>query len=173
MICNTHDRAFTPKATSSPTESGEATIYTALIWHATFHIATNHIYTRIMSSPPLTGTETLLLDDTLVQWYSKIPEYLEAYPKADTIHWLRFGQYKMAWRYHNLRIILHRRVFLERALRRSLLIDYTATSDDLIDAKCESACMDSAAATIFSIKEFFDNCVGKPSRLASWYGLYV
>ncbi|OXB34280.1 nuclear protein [Cryptococcus neoformans] len=175
MVHNVHDRAFTPAARLPPVEVNEPTIYTALINQASFHASTNRIYTRVMSSPAPSATETLALDSDLLGWYATVPEHL--HPQNDPVspHWLDFAQYKMFWRYCNLRIILHRRAFLERALKALPLwvTDEDIEGDDntVAEIKCTRLCQYNASDTIHSMSRFF-SMRQRMSRLESWYGLH-
>lgn len=175
MVHNVHDRAFTPAARLPPVEVNEPTIYTALINQASFHASTNRIYTRVMSSPTPSATETLALDSDLLGWYATVPEHLHPQNEPVSPHWLEFAQYKMFWRYCNLRIILHRRAFLERALKALplWLTDEDIEDDDntVAEIKCTRLCQYNASDTIHSMSRFF-SMHQRMSRLESWYGLH-
>ncbi|AFR98143.2 nuclear protein [Cryptococcus neoformans C23] len=175
MVHNVHDRAFTPAARLPPVEVNEPTIYTALINQASFHASTNRIYTRVMSSPAPSATETLALDSDLLGWYATVPEHLHPQNEPVSPHWLDFAQYKMFWRYCNLRIILHRRAFLERALKALPLwvTDEDIEGDDntVAEIKCTRLCQYNASDTIHSMSRFF-SMRQRMSRLESWYGLH-
>ncbi|KIR55195.1 nuclear protein [Cryptococcus gattii Ru294] len=176
MVHNVHDRAFTPAARLPPVEVNEPTIYTALINQASFHASTNRIYTRVMSSPAPSATETLALDSDLLSWYATVPEHLHPHNEPVSPHWLDFAQYKMFWRYCNLRIILHRRAFLERALKALPLspTDEEIEGEDdstVAEIKCTRLCQDNASDTIHSMSRFF-SMRQQMSRLESWYGLH-
>lgn len=126
-----------------------------------------------MSIPAPTATECLAFDSQMEEWFKTIPDYLRPNMLSTQPRWLRFGQYKMLWRYCNLRIILHRRMFLERALKGLPLwqdagettVEMRATMD------CCRLCQCNATETINSIGEFFSSKSGNFSRLEGWYGL--
>lgn len=128
-----------------------------------------------MSSPATSATETLALDSDLLSWYATVPEHLHPHNEPVSPHWLDFAQYKMFWRYCNLRIILHRRAFLERALKALPLspTDEEIEGEDdstVAEIKCTRLCQDNASDTIHSMSRFF-SMRQQMSRLESWYGL--
>ncbi|WWC70453.1 uncharacterized protein I206_104404 [Kwoniella pini CBS 10737] len=176
MVHNVHDKSFTPNAKEAPVEVSEPTIYSAIIWHARFIQETTHIYAKIQCTAPApTAIECLQMDYELEEWSKSIPEYLR--PSLSNIYpsWLRFAQHKMFWRYCNFRIILHRRLFLERALRGlPLWQDDIPIEEGMLEAEmdCCKRCQNSAAETINSINDFFQNKPGKENRLEDWYGLH-
>lgn len=151
-------------------QSAEATIYSALIQQASFHAFTNRIYSRIMSTPAPTAAESLTLDADLVRWYDSVPQYLRPTLFPTIPHWLGSAQHKVFWRHCNLRIILHRRAFLERALKGLSLWSDDKGSAVTAEEECTRLCLSSAADTIRSIHQF---TMSRPraSRLECWYAL--
>ncbi|GAA5987742.1 hypothetical protein JCM10908_007194 [Rhodotorula pacifica] len=151
MVHNVSDRAFPPSATSVPPPSPEPTMYTSLIHQASFHRLGNQWKAGLPS------------------WMHPTPEAGQAYPRFS------FSAHKLFWRYSNLRIILHRRAFLERALKGAPLAPLPglteAAATDL-DAACASLCLQSAADTISAIHQFLSSHRGGPNRLEWWYGLH-
>nr|XP_019043141.1 hypothetical protein I302_08852 [Kwoniella bestiolae CBS 10118]OCF22071.1 hypothetical protein I302_08852 [Kwoniella bestiolae CBS 10118] len=176
MPHNIHDKLFTPTAKETPIEVSGPTIYSGIILHAQFQHETNHIYAKIQCTAPApTAIECLEMDQRLEDWSKSIPEYLRPDLSSNYPHWLRFGQHKMVWRYCNLRIILHRRLFLERALRGlPLWVDDAQAMEGMVEAEmeCCKRCQDNAAETITSINDFFRNKSGRENRLEEWYGLH-
>ncbi|WVQ68685.1 uncharacterized protein L199_006894 [Kwoniella botswanensis] len=187
---NVHDMLFTPTAKEAPIEIDEPTIYSSIILHARFQQETNLIYAKIQStSPAPTAVEFLEMDHQLEEWSKTIPRYLRPSLSSNYPHWLRFGQHKMFWRYCNFRIILHRRMFLERALRGLPLWQDdlpisagtgtgtghgTGTVEGMLEAEmdCCMRCQNNAAETITSISDFFQAKPGQENRLEEWYGLH-
>ncbi|WWC89566.1 uncharacterized protein L201_004490 [Kwoniella dendrophila CBS 6074] len=197
MVHNVHDKSFTPAATHAPIEVAEPTVYSTIIWASHFHMNTNHIYQKIMSMPAPTSYECLKLDYELDEWSKLIPDYFQpANTNSTKEHWLRFGSYKMLWRFYNLKILLHRRMFLDRALRGLPLWsesqppststnssntnirrgrgdgDEDINEDDTDEMNCCKRCQNSASETINSIEEFFKIRLGSENRLEAWYGLH-
>ncbi|GFZ51225.1 hypothetical protein JCM24511_08983 [Saitozyma sp. JCM 24511] len=174
---NIPDRLFTPSATSVPPASTEPTIYSSLTYQANFHLLSNRIYSRVISSPPPSSSETLELDTELQTFFSDLPSWMTPFPEDGgpvRSTSLEFSAQKHFWRYCNLRIILHRRAFLERVLRGQPLCDAGPGVDpnSLIwhDVRCSQLCLESAGDSIRAIHRFFS---GRWSnRLESWYGLH-
>lgn len=145
-------------------------MYTSLIHQSSFHTVGNDCYTRTISSPPPSSTDILALDSKLQLWYSSLPEWIKPY--SPTYPWLSFSAQKLFWRYSNLRIILHRRAFLERALKGLSLwtgaLEGQKTAQEP-EALCSDMCLQSASASILAINHFFKTRT--PNRLEWWYGL--
>lgn len=172
-VHNVVDRAFTALATAIPPASPTPTMYTSLIHQSAFHIVGNDCYTRAISTPPPTSAETLQLDLRLESWYSSLPEHIKDSSASES--WLSFAAQKLFWRYSNLRIILHRRAFLERALKKApLWLDddsYLGLDPDTqAEALSAKLCLQTARATIVSINDFFQTRT--PNRLEQWYALH-
>ncbi|KAL1406806.1 hypothetical protein Q8F55_006213 [Vanrija albida] len=173
MIHNVQDRDFTPSAPAVPPASSDTTIYTSLIYQASFHLCANRIYERVISTPPPSGEEVLELDHDIRQWHATIPKWF-ASPVTHDDHfretpWLHFSAHKLFWRYCNLRIILHRRAFLERALQR-LPLSAIHTGQEELEHTLSSYCLQSAMDTIYDIHDFFKG--RKLNTLEKWYGLH-
>src|SRR4051794_15489417 len=147
-----HPQAFTPSARSVPPAALEPTIYSSLINQASFHVVGNQCYNRIISSPPPTSEEILALDSQLQIWHSSLPHWFQpSRYSAKDYPSLNFAAQKLFWRYCNLRIILYRRPFIERALRGlplwSGITEGTVpqpTTTLEYEAQCAELCLQSA-----------------------------
>jgi len=125
------------------------------------------------TTPMLSAIDTLKLDGEMQMWYSTLPSY--AYPQAVSSEepWLTFAQYKMKWRYLNLRTILHRRLFLERAIQGMSLAranDIAHVREEADAITCCQLCQDCASEVIDSTAQFFA-INPNYSRLEGWYAL--
>jgi transcriptional regulatory protein GAL4 len=163
-------KSLTPQTTVLPDEIPHPTSYTGLISQSLFHLATNRLHHRLISTPyPLAG-ELLSLNQTIESWEDSIPSYFQLDSLA--IHAneaFLFSRYRLSWRSWNLQIILFRPVVLQLAARRKQSISNSApeTNEELA---CREKCIQSAMATINSISDFVAN--GMVSRLSTWYMLY-
>ncbi|KAI5478756.1 nuclear protein [Pseudohyphozyma bogoriensis] len=176
MVHNVSDRAFTPSTPSVPPASTEPTMYTSIMYQSSFHRVSNACYNAVISTSPVQSVhQTLALDAELQRWHSTLPDWMRH--DSETYPGLRFSKQKLFWRYENLRIILHRRAFLERAMKGlALWMGLTDVSaEDLgvsteLDLYCSEVCLQSASATISTIHHF---CATRPSsRLECWYALH-
>lgn len=163
-------QSLTPATRQPPPEMEIPTIYSALRYNSSFHAHTNALYTRFMASPSPAPSETLSIDDAILQWYETVPAWMHPVAQADSPHWLLLGQYKLFWRYSNLRMILHRRCFLERALTGGPLWHVTNSSDNEEQLKSCRLCLSMAADTITSIAEY-SSARAQLSPLERWYAL--
>lgn len=174
MVHNVQDRDFTPSSPAVPPASRETTAYSSLIYQASFTLVGNRCYTRVISTPPPGAEEVLALDADLRHSYAGVPAWMSAAATAamftDT-PWLYFSAHKLFWRYCNLRIILARRAFLERALKRlPLSTRGSPTGGDVAaDHILSGICLQCATDTIYDIDGFFKG--RSPNALEKWYAL--
>lgn len=171
MVHNVQDRDFTPSSPAIPPAAHEPTIYTSLIYQGSFHCVGNRCYGRVISTPPPSTEEVYELDQDLQHWYDSVPKWMTAHVAASAVKdtpWIYFSAHKLFWRYNNLRIILHRRAFLERALKRLPLCRPT-TPDQELEHTFASICLQCAMETIYDIHEFFHAGVLTP--IEQWYAL--
>ena len=165
-VRNVWDRSFPPSSKCPPAPADEPTIYSSLLHQSSFHVLGNKCYNRTISSPAPSPAEALLLDQELQQWHQRLPTYLRTDQAADsgTSPWLAFSAQKLFWRYSNLRIILGRRSFLERALKSSTM----SVTDDP-DSRSASICLTAALETVRAISYFCSTHIS--NRLEKWYQL--
>lgn len=156
---------FPPSAKLVPLPLQEPTIYSSLIQQALFHDIGNKCYNRVISSPPPSSTEALTLDYNLRQWHEQLPAYLQVTEsRTAQTPWLVFSAHKLFWRYCNLRIIIGRRAFLEKALNSAPNIPF-----DEADTQSAAICLEAALDSIRAISLFCDNHLA--NRLERWYEL--
>lgn len=173
-VRNVWDRSFPPSSRSPPAPIDDPTIYSSLVHQSAFHFIGNKCYNRTISSPAPSSAEALLLDQELQEWNRRLPPYLrvDGSPTAaagQNPPWLAFSAQKLFWRYCNLRIIIGRRAFLERALKSSALSSVGAGDDP--DSRSAAICLTAALDSIRAINAFC--AVHVSNRLERWYQLYV
>ena len=170
---NVHDRTFTPSANRTPLPVTQPTIYCTVLYQNTLHLTSQRIYQRVLSSSPPSLQEIAEMDAELVAWLGHLPDWMTiASITPDQPQWLQFSVHKLFWRYCNLRIILHRRAFLERALTGKPLVansDLGLVGSDP-DSSSALSCLRASMDTIDAVRDFFQ--VEPPSRLQTWYGLH-
>nr|AAO00820.1 Unknown protein [Arabidopsis thaliana] len=182
QVRNIHEDELTPTTTALPDESLGPTIYSGLIAQARFHILTNSVYQRLISSPSLTPEDTLKLQQPIEEWYNGLPSYLQhpqmplsvqpTNPDPDSLALVRN---RLLWRNWNLTILIHRPILLRWASRRwAPLSGMPGTPDagteDPCETECRVRCLQNARLTISSISEYMDNYIC--TRLGAWYMLY-
>lgn len=167
-VRNVWDRSFPPSSKCPPAPIDEPTIYSSLLHQSSFHVVGNKCYNQTISSPAPSAAEALLLDHELQEWHRQLPLYLRTDQSVpvDSPPWLTFSAQKLFWRYNNLRIIVGRRSFLERALKGSTM----SVAEDP-DSRSASICLVAALETIHAISRFCSTHVS--NRLEKWYQLQV
>lgn len=169
-VCNVQDRDFTRKSVTPPEPTRNATVYTSLVWQSSFCTIGNRCYDRVIASPPPTAEECLELDQELRQWHAKVPQWMTRTATMDMFDdtpWVYFSAHKLYWRYCNLRIILHRRPFLDRALKGQSITDMSAPTT--LEQSFAMECLQAALDTITDIHMFM--LAGEHTRLEVWYAL--
>lgn len=180
-------QALTPATTTLPSESTGPTLYSGLIAQARFHLLTNGVYQRLISSPSITPEETLNLQKPMEEWYNGLPSYLHyplqplaippTQPDPDNLALVRN---RLLWRNWNLLILIYRPILLRWAARRwaphggssdGSSVSSEGGSEDPCETECRMRCLQNARLTIVSISEYMDNHVC--TRLGAWYMLYV
>jgi hypothetical protein len=127
-------------------------------------MATNRIYTRVISKPFPTAKELLALDDTIIsEWLSNLSPYFNQHafipPKYS------FSHAVMMWRYRNLRIIMYRPFVIRKALYAR-----DGRSDESLEGlQAYERCLEEAKSTITAISEYWT--MNEHTRVAAWYAL--
>ncbi|KAK5116030.1 hypothetical protein LTR62_000486 [Meristemomyces frigidus] len=161
---NIDDRDLTNVSTSLPMAREGFTTYSAVAIQARFHMATNEIYSKIISVHFPRAAELIRLDD------EKIETWRSTWLKDDmeVPHRYRLSRSIMEWRYRNFRIIMYR-PFVVRFVLQQLTENSGLTFDQAMLTAVER-CLTEARITIASIHDYWStsahNCLG------SWYGLY-
>jgi transcriptional regulatory protein GAL4 len=137
-------------------------------------MAGNALYTTVISHASALSKDVLELDAKLRHAYSGVPAWMSAAatPQMFTdTPWLYFSAHKLFWRFCNLRIIMARRAFLERALKR-LPLSTRGTppgNEPPADYILSDVCLSCATDSIDDINRFFKDRI--PNALEKWYGL--
>jgi transcriptional regulatory protein GAL4 len=163
-------KSLTPDTHILPDEIEFPTAYTGLISQSLFHLATNSLHHRLISTPYPLPEELLSLNQVIETWETSIPSYFQlSSPIVHANEAFLFARYRLMWRSWNLQIILFRPIVLQLAARRKQpeANHVSETSEELV---CREKCIQSARATITSIADFV--ATGMVSRLSTWYMLY-
>lgn len=144
-----------------------------MIAQTKFHLLTNSVYQRLISSPSLTPEETLSLQKPMEEWYNDLPDYLKQQPMLATSpesESLALVRRRLMWRDWNLRTLIYRPILLRWAARK-----WTPTAqaehEDPLESECRMLCLRNARLSIASISDYMDNYIC--TRLGAWYMLYV
>lgn len=143
-----------------------------MIAQTQFHLLTNSVYQRLISSPSLTPEETLNLQKPMEEWYANLPDYLKQQPTISTnpeSESLALVRRRLMWRDWNLRTLIYRPILLRWAARK-WTPTAQAENEDPLESECRTLCLRNARLSIASISEYMDNYVC--TRLGAWYMLY-
>jgi transcriptional regulatory protein GAL4 len=163
-------KSLTPQTTILPDEILYPTAYTGLVSQSLFHLATNNLHHRLISTPYPLPEELLRLNQTIESWENSIPPYFQlGSPTFHSNEAFLFARYRLSWRSWNLQIILFRPVVLQLAARRKQS-EPSSVPDTDEELACREKCIQSARAAINSISDFV--ATGMVSRLSTWYMLY-
>jgi hypothetical protein len=128
---------------------------------STFCAIATKIQDRLVESPLLPHAETAAYDAQILKWFEELPSILsnQEEPCPEFLHRVRFI---MKWRFHNIRIVLHRPVLLTTALRRCTWATLTAEERIAIE-KCRTV-----ANT--TIEEISRDCM--PDLISGWNAVW-
>ncbi|PPJ56309.1 hypothetical protein CBER1_00716 [Cercospora berteroae] len=161
---NIDDRDLTHASLSLPPPKKGLTPYSAVASQARFHLATNDIYARIISSDFPSATELLQLDKERIEtWHSIWSDDAMNIPER-----YRLPRMIMNWRFRNFRIIMFRFHLIKHVLR-SREVGPQPTNDPATQEVIDR-CLTEAEASIASIHGYWHNA--EHNVMASWYGLY-
>ena len=121
------------------------------------------IQDRLAEIPLLPPEETRRFDNELKNWRSSLPPLLRASePCPERIVTPRAV---MSWRYHNLRLVLHRPLLLNNALRSSLEQDELPSEDEM---RSVFTCRQIAVDTIDDIYKQW-----RPTQISGWNSCWL
>ncbi|KAL4890120.1 hypothetical protein BDV59DRAFT_185293 [Aspergillus ambiguus] len=167
---NAHDSDITAGTKSTPDPAQETTIYTHLRAQATFHRATNHIYSKIITLPFPSALEMMQLDDQCIgKWLEELPPFFQEEaiqpPKFRLCHAI------LRWRYRNFRLLMYRPFLVGRLMARIERgpEDTQAWGDAHVGVAIER-CLNTAREEIQLISTFWKH--EERTMMACWYGLY-
>lgn len=149
-----------------PVESAYTTMYTAVRTQVTFHLATNPIYTRVITVPFPSPKEVLALDEQrIVPWLQGLPAW---YSESITVPpQYALGHAIMMWRYRNLRLIMYRPFVIRRSLKsRTESIPFIIPENE---EEAYKRCLHEASTSITMISNFWSS--HPHTKLAAWYAL--
>ncbi|GJC84766.1 hypothetical protein ColLi_07604 [Colletotrichum liriopes] len=151
-----------------PAEVDEPTLYSGMKIQSDFHIHTNFISNRLLSSSGVSPENALSMDATLTKWAESLPTYFHPNydgPIAESS--FLFTRSRLWWRFWNLKIILFRQLLLQRAVDKGKgTVPFNTTS---VDERCRSVAVHAATATIESIDYYTKH--GVMNRLVTWYSM--
>lgn len=168
-VLNIADEDLVPITEELPQERSEPTFYSSLIAQSRFHVISNAISDRLLSSPVISPSEALTLNAVLDSWAASLPWYFQLdQPTCLPYDWYLFARQRCWWRYWNLVILLTRPYLLSWAMRR---IGSDLTSEDSPDEqKCRKICIDSAHKTLVTANAYVRGT--NMTRLMDWYTLF-
>ncbi|KAF1348352.1 hypothetical protein EJ07DRAFT_169615 [Lizonia empirigonia] len=128
---------------------------------STFCAIATKIQDRLVESPLLPHAETAAYDAQILNWHEELPSVLsnQEEPCPEFLQRVRFI---MKWRFHNIRIVLHRPVLLTTALRRCNWASLTADEKIAVE-KCRTM------ASI-TIEEISRDCM--PDLISGWNAVW-
>lgn len=157
---------LTANSKTYPKNRDSVTPYTSVRFQAQFHVATNRIYSRVISKPFPTAEELVRLEAELLgPWIARLPEWFT----EDSVVEARFSlaHAVMQWRYRNFRIIMYRPFVIRMALASRN--DRAINGAPEADLKAYKQCLEDAGVTIESISKYW--AIKAHNRLAAWYAL--
>lgn len=158
-------KELTPNSLSYPPETHDITPYSAVRIQASFHLATNYIYTRVIGKPLPSAEELVELDKERIEpWLKEIPA---CFTEAATVPpKYTFAHVGLSWRYRNFRIIMYRPFVIRKAFRAR---DGRPDEDSPASLHAYKSCLADAKYTITSISNYWST--NEHTRMAAWYGL--
>ncbi|OQE09014.1 hypothetical protein PENFLA_c116G07964 [Penicillium flavigenum] len=167
---NIHESSITPGTQVVPSPVPETTVYTHLRAQATFHLKTNIIYSKIISTPLPSASEIIELDNLVIgEWLHSLPPFFN----EDAIQSTRFTLCHaiLKWRYRNLRILMYRPFLVGRLMLGSEIgLSGTGDKDDPHVELAIQRCLDAAKESVELISSFWAQ--DQKTTMACWYGLY-
>ncbi|KAL4929748.1 transcription factor domain-containing protein [Aspergillus undulatus] len=169
---NAHDSDITSQTRTLPPPAQESTIYTHLLAQAKFHLATSHIYSKIISHPLPPAVELLQLDDQFITgWLNDLPPYFSEsapqHPKFALAHAI------LRWRYRNFRILMYRPFLVGQLMSRA---QRNPTAQGSIDVPADTSeainrCLTTSTEAVTLISTYW-SAPGNRNMMACWYALY-
>ncbi|KZN93656.1 Regulatory protein [Penicillium chrysogenum] len=167
---NIHESSITPGTQIVPSPVPETTVYTHLRAQATFHLKTNIIYSKIISTPLPSASEIIELDNLVIgEWLHSLPPFFN----EDAVQSTRFTLCHaiLKWRYRNLRILMYRPFLVGRLMLGSEIgLSSIGDKDDPHVELAIQRCLDAAKESVELISSFWAQ--DQKTTMACWYGLY-
>lgn len=151
-----------------PPAATHPTIYSSMRAQSDFHLHTNQIANRLLSTGGVSLDEALSMNQTLDDWSQTLPPYfqLDQEPPSQEA-WYLFARSRLWWRLWNLKITLFRQILLRRAMSKTGHVPPFPVN--AVDDKCRDACVDAAHSTVLSIHDFLEH--NELTRLVGWYAM--
>lgn len=161
---NVDDRDLTNVSSSLPTAKVGVTTYSAVAAQARFHLATNDIYSKVISVNFPSASELLELDEQRIEtwrlmWHNEEQEVPQKF---------RLSRNVMTWRYRNFRIIMYRPFVIRHVLQIRSGVPFAGTGDSMQTAI--DRCSLEAKASITAIQKYWTT--SEHNRMSAWYALY-
>lgn len=161
---NVDDRDLTNVSASLPPAKSGITTYSAVAAQARFHLATNDIYTKVISVNFPSASELLQLDEQRIEawrflWHNDQQTVPPKYRLSRSI---------MEWRFRNFRIIMYRPFVIRNVLQQRA--GKPTVNSESPTGIAITRCLHEAYQTITSIRSFWDS--NEHNRMAAWYALY-
>lgn len=136
-----------------------------------FNIISTQIEDALAVSPLIPTNELLSLDNAMIEWYRNLPAPLQPSHNTPQQHnyespGVPIAKSVMRWRYHLMRLSIHRPVLLWYALRRMPFASISAEKQVAIEK-----CRDSAADLITDITSTWAS--SKPCQMSGWNATWL
>lgn len=161
-----YEKDLTATTAAYPAECEYPTTYSAVRSQVSFHLATNSIYARVISTPFPSPKEVLDLDaKNIVPWLKSLPSWYNETAVVPPQYSL--GHAIMMWRYKNLRLIMYRPFVIRYSLKsRADASSFIMPGEE---QEAYKRCLDEASTSIAMIESFW---VAQPhTELCAWYAL--
>ncbi|KAJ5083035.1 Zn(II)2Cys6 transcription factor [Penicillium argentinense] len=166
---NVHDTDITQETIHQPRPANETTAYTHLRAQATFHMATNEIYSNMISNSFPSAAELIDADDRFIsRWLSTLPLYF----KEDAVQGKRFRLCHaiLRWRYRNFRTLMYRPILLRRVMARPERHAPSNSDSGADEDIAIQRCLEAARESVELISDYWEK--EDHNTMACWYGLY-
>ena len=134
-----------------------------LCQESTFCKIATRVQDRLAEQPLLPFDETTRFDMELKHWYENLPPMFR--PSEKCPERARTARAVLSWRYHNLRLVLHRPLLLNNALRSSLDHNDSPSEEEL---RSVATCRAIAADTIADIRLQW-----RPNQMSGWNAVWL
>jgi hypothetical protein len=167
---NVPESSIVENTTSIPAETAGLTINTSLRAGATFYLAADNIYKRLIKHPYPGLDELIRLDDQhLTTWHVLQPHSFRDDSGSDVPEQLALAHLIALCRYRNLRMVMFR-PFLIPLLQKTSGFALHPSSSNPAEMLAYERCMAASRDSIWAISNFWRH---RPqTRLAAWYILY-
>ena len=154
----------TPPNQSRPGSIADDDAFVMIIcYEVAFCKIATRIQDRLAETPLLPPEETNRFDAELQHWRNSLPPMFHA--SADCPRRAQVPRAVMSWRFHNLRLVLHRPLLLNNALRSSLDQNDSSSEDEIASV---TTCRQIAVDTIRDISNQW-----KETQISGWNAVWL